>query len=300
MEKEEVIKVLDTMSDIPTMSKVVSKIVEIVDSPTSSATDLTKVISTDQSLAAKVLKLVNSAFYGFPKRIETLNKAIVILGFNTIRSLALSISVIEAIIKDGYSQRLNYRNLWLHALGVAIISRELAKKEFPSLSDEAFVSGLLHDIGYIILDRYFPDSFIKVWNVMEEKKCTLFDAEREVNNITHATIGMILTERWNIPSSIGYSIGFHHRPVEVKDYFQLVSIVHAANFLLKLLKKNKWENPYIAGIGDEKNVKYSDFSEESRKMLKIDPNFHNLLDEIEKELNANMLEAGEIVKILLS
>lgn len=300
MEKEEIIEVIDNMRDVPTISAVVGKIIEIVDSPTSSASDLTKVISTDQSLAAKVLKLVNSAFYGFPKKIDTLNHAIVILGFNTIRSLALSISIIEAITKGGVSHRLNYRSLWLHAFGVAIISKELARKGFPNLMEEAFVAGLLHDIGYIILDRYFFDSFIVAWNTMETKKCSLFEAEREVNKLTHATIGMILTERWNIPSSIGYSIGNHHNPVGVKDHFELVSIVHTANFLLKLLRKIKWENPYVTGIGDEKNIKYSDLNEQCRKLLKISPDFHNLLDEIEKDLNTNMIEATEIVKVLLS
>lgn len=262
--KDNVQKILTRLKDIPTLPHVVSKIVEIVDSPNTSASDLNKAISMDQALSVKVLKLVNSAFYGFPKKIETLTQAIVILGFNTVRSLALSISMVDFFTGKG-GRKLNYTEFWKHSIATSILAKQIAKKSFPSIAEEAFVSGLLHDIGILILDQYVTSEYREVLECMETEGMQLVQAERKILGITHAEVGRLLAEKWNLPDPLLYSISYHHEPSPALDYFPIVSTIHAANIGVKLLQ--------VGGVGDEKYFRTFHINEEARRVLRLELNF---------------------------
>jgi len=262
--KEKVEKIVARLKDIPTLPTVVQKIIQIVDSPTTSASDLNKAILMDQALSVKVLKLVNSAFYGFPKKIETLTQAIVILGFNTVRSLALSISMVDMFSKSG-RRSLNYKEFWKHAIATSIMSRMIAKKAFPSIAEEAFVSGLLHDIGILVLDQFLGNDYTEAYNAIEEEGMQLYRAEKKHLGISHPEAGSMLAEKWNLPDPLIYSIKYHHDPSPDKDYFPLVSTIHVANIGVKILK--------IGGVGDESLYRSFHINEESRQILRIDIDF---------------------------
>jgi len=286
MDEAKVEKILSRLKDIPTLPTVVQKIIEIVDSPTTSASDLNKAISMDQSLSAKVLKLVNSAFYGFPKKIETLTQAIVILGFNTVRSLALSISMVD-FFTEKKGHRLNYGEFWKHSIATSILARSIAKKAFPSIAEEAFVSGLLHDIGILILDQFVPNDYINAYKVMREENLQLYQAEKKVMGITHPEVGRMLAEKWNLPDPLLYSISYHHSPSPALDYFPIVSTVHAANIGVKILN--------IGGVGDEHLYRTFHVNEESRQILRLDIDFPENYEDI---MNKGMKEGEDFISAI--
>ncbi|MGH7441701.1 MAG: HDOD domain-containing protein, partial [bacterium] len=144
---------LTRFKDLPTLPDVVARVMQIVSNPLTTAEDLNQVISLDPALTFKVLRLANSAFYGFPKEITTITHAVTILGFNTIRNLALSVSV-HKMLFDGHDQGLfNYRDFWKHCVAVGVCSRMLAGRIGYKNEDNAFTAGLLHDMGKSLLER---------------------------------------------------------------------------------------------------------------------------------------------------
>jgi HD-like signal output (HDOD) protein len=289
MEHDVAQKVVNRLKDIPTLPSVVQKIIQIVDSPTTSATDLNKAISQDQSLSAKVLKLVNSAFYGFPKRIETLTQAIVILGFNTVRSLALSVSMLDFFTGDGREHRLDYTEFWRHSIATSVMSRIIAKKTFPHMAEESFVSGLLHDIGILILDQFLPAEFQKAYSRMKKDKIQLYRAEREELNLTHCDVGRMLAVKWNLPDPLLYSISDHHTPNAARDYFPIVATVHAANIGVKIL--------HIGSVGDEDLYRTFHIDEEVRHVLRLDLDYPSSHEQIVLE---NMKDGEDFLRTITS
>lgn len=289
MGKETVQKVIDRLKDIPTLPTVIHKIIEIVDSPNTSATDLNKAISMDQALSAKVLKLVNSAFYGFPKKIETLTQAIVILGFNTVRSLALSISMVDFLSGGKGKHSLDYQEFWKHSIATSILARAIAKKAFPPMAEEAFVAGLLHDIGILILDQFVPGEYAKVYEVLHKEKLPLHQVEKMVMQITHCDVGRMLAVKWNLPDTLLYSISYHHDPSPTRDFFPITAAVHAANIGAKLLKQG--------GTGDEDYIRSFHISEEARRVLRLSLEFPT---EQQEFLEKSMIEGAEFIAAITS
>ena len=285
--QQKVEKIVARLKDIPTLPTVVQKIIEIVDSPTTSASDLNKAILMDQALSAKVLKFVNSAFYGFPKKIETLTQAIVILGFNTVRSLALSISMVNMFQDKKGGSDLDYAEYWKHAIATSIMARTIAKRAFPSIAEEAFVSGLLHDIGILILDQFLPRDYKKAYDAIEKEGLQLYKAEKKHLGITHAEAGKMLATKWNLPDPLIYAIKYHHAPSPSLDYFPLISTVHVANIGVKLLRQG--------GVGDEKLYRSFYINEESRQILRLDIDYPENYAEI---LEKGMSEGEDFIAAL--
>lgn len=287
MDKEAVKRIVDRLKDIPTLPTVVQKIISIVDSPDTSASDLNKAISTDQALSAKVLKLVNSAFYGFPKKIETLQHAIVILGFNTVRSLALSISMLDFFSKRSVRHQINYIEFWRHSIGCSALARMIAKNAFPAIAEESFVAGLLHDIGILVLDQFFPVDFSQVLETIEKDKLTLYKAEKEVFDFTHSDVGRMLAERWNLPDALLYSIAYHHDPLPSRDFFPITATIHAANIGVKILR--------VGSVGDEDYIRVFHIREEARRILRLHIDFpNNFRGNIDKAMEESEPFLGEI------
>lgn len=217
--------------EIPTLPSVASKVMQILENPRSSASDVERVIMYDQAMATRILKLVNSAYYGFPRKISTVSQAVVILGFVTVKNLVLSISVADFFVMSGKNRIFNRAELWRHSVGTAIAARILARKaRFPQL-EEAFMAGLLHDIGKVILDQYFPQEFAQVLQVAKEKNCSVYEAERAVIGISHAVVGRWIADHWNLPQLLVEVIHYHHQPFENKDYWATTALVHAADIM---------------------------------------------------------------------
>ncbi|OQX57384.1 HD family phosphohydrolase [candidate division KSB1 bacterium] len=225
-------KILDNVSDLPTLPTVYTKVSKLVENPNSTVAQVAKVIEADQAITAKVLRLVNSSFFGFSRKISTVNQAIILLGFNTIRNTVLSVSMFNSfrLNKNGM---LNLSEFWRHSIGCGLISGLLEVRLNADLREEAFAAGILHDIGKLVLDRYFPNEFIAALKHAQTEQCQLREAEKVVIGVSHDEVGEYLAERWRLPHKLVEAIALHHLPSNFRSSPKLVSIVHIANIFVQ-------------------------------------------------------------------
>lgn len=231
---ERIRRITERIIGLPTLPTVVSKMIELVDNPKTSAGSLARLISTDQSLTARILKLANSAYYGFSREISTVNMAIVVMGFNAVKDMGLSLSVFD-IFKDSTDFKyFDITKFWEHSVGCGVASKMMAHRYHHSIAGEAFVAGLLHDIGKVILNQYSHKEFVEIMTRVTVGEECFDDAERAVTGTHHGEIGGWLADRWRLPRAISESIRRHHTPAEARREPLLVALVNIADYLCHL------------------------------------------------------------------
>ena len=228
-------KIIGRVQDLPTLPRTVLKITELVNDPKSSAKDLSMVITDDQVLTARLLKLVNSSFYGFPQRISTVTGAIVLLGFDAIRNLLLTTSVFGLFATRDKEDRFGVERFWDHSLGCAVGAKVIGDYLRYDKVEELFVSGLLHDIGKIVELLFLSKDFDKVMLAVEDENILVVDAERRVLEYTHADVGKLLAEKWNMSSRLVNVIAHHHQPDLAGRFFKEAAVVHLADILCRAM-----------------------------------------------------------------
>lgn len=226
-------RITESIIGLPTLPTIVSKMIELVDNPRTSAASLARLISSDQTLTARILKLANSAYYGFPKEISTVNMAVVVLGFNTVKDMGLSLSVFDAFKNQENSSGFDFARFWEHSIGCGVASRMLARSYMYRNASEAFVAGLLHDIGKIILNQYFHYEFIEIMDLVAQGE-SLDQAEESIIGTSHAQIGSWLAEKWNLPEIISKTILYHHTPWASDDNKVFIGTITLADYLCHL------------------------------------------------------------------
>lgn len=203
---------VDSEVKLLSFPSVYTQILKELQSPACSARRMGEIVSRDPVLTAKILRLVNSPFYGFPSRIDTIERAITILGINELTTLALGISVIQTFSKIP-SSVLNMRHFWEHSMSCGIFSRLIAGSK-PGLSEERFfVAGLLHDIGMLLMLRVMPQAQCRVLLLSRERHIPIEEAEQEIFGFDHAEISGLLLSQWGIPDSLTHMIRHHHDPL---------------------------------------------------------------------------------------
>ena len=231
---------IENIKGLPTLPGVVQKISNMVENSTTSAEDVGKVISNDQVLSAKVLKLINSAFYGFPGRISSVTHGLVLLGFNVVKGLVLSASVFDMM--EG-----KMVGLWKHSLGTAITSGIIGKRIKHENPDEGTEAGLLHDIGKVVIKVAMPDEYKKISELVEENEISMLEAEKRVLDFDHANVANWLCEKWNLPENLKDPIAYHHSPHLAKTSPRQTAIIHLADILVKGIDHghsgDKWVPP---------------------------------------------------------
>lgn len=252
MERLEVRDFLKNIEKLPTLSGVSMKIVEVANNPKSAADDLSRIIMSDQSLSAKVLRLVNSAYYGVRNKVGSVKQAIVILGFNTIKSLALSTAIMDKFSTTGTIDGFSRGEFWKHSLGVAITNKILARRIVKSRDAEEnyFMAGLLHDIGKVVLDQYFNDDFRNVLAHMNMTGLSFYKAEMEINGLTHAEIGGMLAGHWQMPEELVAPIRFHHTPENHSEHGAMIAATHFADILVKTKGFGSGGDRDISGLSE--------------------------------------------------
>lgn len=227
---------IENISNIPTLPIVIEKITRLLQNPQTSAEEIGKAITTDQAIASKVLRLVNSAFYGFPGRISTITHAIVILGFSTVKNIVLTASIFDFFKKRGDSHpEFDLEKFWIHSIACGAASQSIARFIGFAEKEECFIGGLIHDIGKIILCQYLPDEFSRIVLNVKKKDILFVDSEREIIGMTHQEIGGTVVARWNLPRNLQEVVNFHHQPLPSREFYTITSIVHCADILVRAL-----------------------------------------------------------------
>ncbi|MFZ0391270.1 MAG: HDOD domain-containing protein [Calditrichia bacterium] len=217
------------LAKLSTLPHIAVKVMELVENPRTSASSLAELISADQILAARILKLANSAYYGFPRKISTLNLAIVVLGFNALRDLVLSISVINRFVDENGEDFFQAEQFWRHALIVGRGARLFSRYVNYPVAGEVFMAGLLHDIGYPVLLQQFPRHFAETCNFARENNITFRAAENKILNFHHTDLGGWLARGWNLPDKLVSAIRYHHSPEDASLHRDLVNIIHISD-----------------------------------------------------------------------
>ncbi len=222
--------ILKNVKELPPMPDIILKAQRILADPASGPQQLARVLSTDQAIVARILKVANSAFFGFPGKIASIEKACSLFGTERMNQLltSMSISDLPSKILKGYEMR--SADLWQHALATAYAGKRVAEMSFPEMGEDAYIAGLLHDSGKFILDGCVFDKKEAFKKLMTATGSTFLEAEREILGFDHAEIAYAACTQWNIPEVITLAICYHHNPTHPKGNL-LSHLTHFANHL---------------------------------------------------------------------
>ena len=239
---ERILEILGRIEKLPMLPSVAVRLLEVTEDENSSASDLARLIETDQALAAKTMRMANSAFYGRSGKISTLQDALALIGFGAVRSTVLSLFFLDVFRGADDRTGFDAEAFWLHSLACAICSREIGRgcREPASFAEEAFVCGMLHDAGKILLNNHVPDDYRKVVECVKMRGLTVAEAEREILEVDHAQVGGELLRLWRLPEHETYAIARHHLPPGEKPGrdrgSRLAEIVRLADSIVRIRK----------------------------------------------------------------
>lgn len=230
--KEDLFAQLQEFIDrMPSLSTTVTKVLEVCNKPNTSPNDLNRVISLDPVLTGRVLKLINSAYYSLPNQVTSLTRAIIMLGLNTVKNLALSTAILGTLGKEK-SHCFSMDTFWTHSICVGVTAKALAaEKKVPvTAREEYFVAGLLHDLGKIPLSNCFPAEYQQVLELARLQRCSLMRAEKMIFGFDHLLTGKMIGEKWQLNQAMLLALTAHHENMTVpEDKRDLVSIISLAN-----------------------------------------------------------------------
>ncbi len=218
-------------SDLPTLPVVIDRIISVASNEKTTTEELADVISYDQGMTNSLLKLSNSIYYSQKTKVETIKRAITVIGFDEIIGVALGMGILSSFT-DKSGLALDMKALWIHGIGVATVSKDLAKRTNPGIANKIFIPALLHDMGKVIFSVYFKDEYRNVRQLALEKKRPLYFAENALLKIDHAALSALLMKRWNFPESIILPCRFHHNPESAPVRFKHQAlIINLADYL---------------------------------------------------------------------
>jgi HD-like signal output (HDOD) protein len=233
--------VFNRIEELPTLPMIVHELSQVINDPMSSTAEIEKVMANDQSLTAKVLKMVNSAYYAIPGGVSNLGRAIAYLGYDTVNQLVLSASILDAL-KTADCEEFSVLEFWKHSFGVAVAAETIAKFVRHPMPADIFTCGLVHDMGKVALFNISRDTFLEVVKQAQASGKTFADVEAELDVARHTTVGHRLAAKWLLPTQIQSVVKYHHqkepslRGGASADLNRTVDIVLLANLLTHALK----------------------------------------------------------------
>lgn len=257
--------IMDTKT-LPTLPNVIQKLNTLSDNDKSSVQEMARIVSSDQVLSARILRLANSPSYGF-YRVSTISNAMILLGVNVVKSLALSSSIFAIMEKERIG-------LWEHSLGVGVAANLIARKLKLPECEEIATAGLLHDIGKVIIGLKCQEAERDILELVRERNIYAMDAELEILNTDHAEIGAWLSRSWFLPDKLSEPIAFHHDVAKSKHHRIKTSVVHIADVLIK-----------ASGFGNSGDSFVPPIQEVAWDTLKLNEQLvTELVDEVEDKL----------------
>jgi putative nucleotidyltransferase with HDIG domain len=229
-------KIVDLIRDrgtqVPTLPIMVQKILDIAQDDNTSAKSLGEVVHKDQAITNKILKLSNSAYFGLATKVDSIPRAIALIGFNEVVGMAIGMNVFSQFESDNKGLPLDMRQLWIHAIGSATAARLIAQTVAPADENLIFLAGLMHDIGKVIFTIYFPDEYGPVIKNAQEHQVPLFKKEKELLGLDHTVLAKALMQKWNFPETIWAPIRYHHSSGRCPDHNRRDAlIIELADFI---------------------------------------------------------------------
>ncbi len=225
-------EVLQNIKKLPTLPVIFEQVLNTIDDPKSSATILQETIKNDQSITAKVLNMANSAYYGYAKQVSDLSRAIVILGFDMVKNIALSVSVFGMFPHKEGDDYFDREQFWLHSIACGYLGKIIAEHVKFYEPDKAFIACLLHDIGKVVVDSYFEEEYKDVVRTARAEKISYYEAEKAILGSELCEIGYILGEKWNFPEELLTAIKYHHIPAQApRRYAPLTYLTYITNLI---------------------------------------------------------------------
>ena len=202
--------IINRVDELPEVPQIAFRAIQLLNNPETDVTDLAEVISSDQALTAKVLRLCNSAYYGLPRKVTTVSEAVVIVGFSSIKSLVLMITTQSSMNKGLLGYKIGPGEFWRHSIATAEAARFLAQHIKYEKPEECFIAGLIHDIGKMVLNQHALPEVYRATNLSQKEHLPVHVAEERILGFDHAGIGAALAERWNFPPVLVESLRRHH------------------------------------------------------------------------------------------
>lgn len=222
-------RALSRLTEIGSLPEITTRIVQVVEDPKSTAQDMHEIVKNDPALATKILKVVNSAFYGLPSQISSLDRAIVMLGLSAVKNIALAASLSRLFKPGMISEKFSAKDLWTHCISVGVCSRMIADASFGH-GEEAFVAGLVHDIGLLVVYQLFPEKLTEVTGKCLQTPQNFCALERQIIGADHQILGAAIAARWKFPPGLRNSIAYHHNPATLKPEFKkIVTAIYVAD-----------------------------------------------------------------------
>ena len=242
--KERILKMVQKReSDLPTLPAVVNNLIRAASDEKTTTEDLAQIISHDLGITNKLLKLANSVYYAQKNKVETIKRGIAVIGFDEIIGIALGMGILSRV-SEASGLSLDMKALWIHGIGVATASKQLAKQTNPGIAGKIFVPALLHDMGKVIFSIYFKKEYNEVRQYALENKRPLYFSENSLFKLDHAALSALLMTRWNFPASIILPCRFHHAPESAPvQYRHQALIINLANYLTQKANLGHSGNP---------------------------------------------------------
>ncbi len=221
---------IQNIINLPALPSITIEIIGIIDNPDTDVYSLSKIIAKDQVLTSKVLKVANSPFYSYPRIISTIDFAITILGFETVKEIVLSVSYIN-YFRNYKIKLFDINKFWTHSIISSVVCKEISKIINYKITGEAFVAGLIHDIGIFIMSQFYQNEFKELIDRIDLGKEDLISIEKDIYGCSHEEIGSWLLERWNFPVQLVEAIRSHHHPGAAAINPALASLVYYTEYL---------------------------------------------------------------------
>ena len=273
--REKALRIISTVQNLPSVPAIIFELNKVIENPKASAAQIGRIISKDQGLVTKILKVANSPLYGIPRRVATIDFAVVILGFNQIKNIVIAISMMESF-RDLGDAKFPKKEYWVHSIMVASAAKRLADDLNLNCSGEAFTAGLLHDLGLPIVHKYFNKEYSQVFQILSNSELPVDLIEKGIIGLSHCEIAKILIDKWNLPLTFSEVAMYHHSPVNAENFRELVAVVHLADYMTNSLETGNfvWDRDFkldkgvinILNLHDEEYL--ASFMETYRELFK--------------------------------
>lgn len=269
-------ELVNKVERLPTHQSVATKLIVLCSDSKTPLSKLIEIISSDQSIFSQILHLANSSYFNYPKQITSLEKAILILGFNFIRDVALSIAIYSLYQNITMNSDFNLNDLWEHSFLTGMVGKALAEKYDPEKKDVLFIGGLFHDIGKLVQHQLIEKDFSLIFIKSQRENEKLYILERKILGFHHGDIGGLLLKKWNLPDVIVNMIKFHHSPMEFSgedEVLKMIRFTYLSNLLAHFLKSNHQELPDLMKLDWNFNHHFKFTKDEFKEIISFTKQF---------------------------